>query len=114
MDCGEGQNAVSEFGRYIKQCREIAGKTQTETARHLNVSCAYLCEVENGTRGPLTPKHWKVLSEKIEAEPRFLALYWWEHLSRGWQLDLEEEEIATAGIVSALQKDSQNPSRGKS
>lgn len=39
------------FGSYVAQKRRRAGLTQREAAKHLGITAAYLCDVENGKRG---------------------------------------------------------------
>ncbi len=39
-----------DFGAFIAAKRREAGLTQRETARHLGITAAYLCDVEKGNR----------------------------------------------------------------
>ena len=42
------------FGTLLRSVRERAGKSMSALCRHLDVSTAYLSEVEQGKRAPLT------------------------------------------------------------
>lgn len=53
------------FGEYIKQMRERLGKTLRAFAAEVEISPAYLCDIENGNRKP-PERFLERLSEALE------------------------------------------------
>ena len=43
-------NSSLPFGEYVKQRREQLGKTMRGLAAEIEISPAYLCDIENGNR----------------------------------------------------------------
>jgi transcriptional regulator with XRE-family HTH domain len=42
------------FGKTLREARISAGRTQADVAKYLELSVAYVCDVERGYRAPLT------------------------------------------------------------
>jgi transcriptional regulator with XRE-family HTH domain len=49
--CGAGDDAMTPFGRRVRELRDAKGVTQKEMAQALGVSAAWLSALENGKRG---------------------------------------------------------------
>lgn len=67
------------FGSLLRSLREGQGKSLSALARHLGVSPAYLCEVEQGRRTPLTRGNIRKAAAFLHADPLPLvaaALEW--------------------------------------
>jgi transcriptional regulator with XRE-family HTH domain len=67
------------FGSLLRSLREGQGKSMSALARHLDVSPAYLCEVEQGRRTPLTRENIRKAAAFLHVDPLPLvaaALEW--------------------------------------
>jgi transcriptional regulator with XRE-family HTH domain len=67
------------FGFLLRSIREEEGKSMSALARHLDVSPAYLSEVEQGRRAPLTRENIRKAAAFLNTDPLSLvtaALEW--------------------------------------
>lgn len=57
------------FGTFFRSVRERTGKSMSAVCRHLGVSTAYLSEVEQGKRAPLTRENILKAAEFLNTDP---------------------------------------------
>lgn len=57
------------FGTYIRERRLASGKTQQDLAEAMDVTRAYVRQVEAGERGPFLRRHWPAIVATIGADP---------------------------------------------
>lgn len=60
------------FAQKLRYYRTRSGKSQGDVARHLNVSRAYVSDVESGKRGPMTEERIVAVSRLLDIDPSIL------------------------------------------
>jgi transcriptional regulator with XRE-family HTH domain len=63
---------VNEYGEKLSALRKAAGISASSLAKHIGVSCAYLIEVERGTRAPLRSSKTVVAAAMLSVDPDML------------------------------------------
>ncbi len=65
----------NRFGKLLRKSRKEQGKTLNSVARHMNLSAAYICDIEKGRRGPLKQEaRIRELAYFLSADPEELLL----------------------------------------
>lgn len=64
------------FGEYVKQRREELGKTMRVFAAEVDISPAYLCDIENGNRNPPEKFLQKFVDALVITEPKEVNLFY--------------------------------------
>jgi transcriptional regulator with XRE-family HTH domain len=59
--------ADNVYAQRLRYYRTLARKSQSDVARHLNVSQAYVSGVEAGKRGPMTDARTRAVTRVIDA-----------------------------------------------
>ncbi len=62
------------FGAWLRKMRELSGKSMGDLARHLDVSVAFISDVEKDRRSPLTPQRILAAAEFLDGDPAELLM----------------------------------------